>query len=401
MPPDVAEPLDDDAASLERDAEVARILHHHVHDPSTGGLFASERAAQRDRLPGDGRGRVAVAAGVFVEDPGHHLRVGGDVRRRNVAVRPEHDGNALREAAREALQLEFRELLRIHGHAALRAAERDVHERRFPRHDGGETQYLVVVRLGMVADSPLTGAARAVVLDPKAREHLDPSVVRADWNFHLDFAERPHEDTPHVLIEVDQVGGALELAVDDRLSGHRARGQRSSYWLTRRRLARRAAGCWASDNAWATFARRARRPVESASTPITSAPVTAGSGRCSSTNTRPAACSATAVVRVDHPVSAGWGRWATTNGQAAGSNPVRVTSGAPSASARVRQTGRAGPSATTWPKRQPESRVSSTNAAVRPASSGTAGASSEASTTVPVSANQRSAGVSPSGRRGA
>src|SRR2546426_5970153 len=116
------------------------------------------------------------------------------------------------------------------------------------------------------------------------------------------------------------------------------------YWRTRRRFASRPSGCCASDNAWATFARRLRRPVESASTPITSAPVTAGSGRCSRTNTKPAACSATAVVRVDHPVSAGWGRWATTNGQVAGSNPVRVTSGAPSASARVRQTDRAGPS---------------------------------------------------------
>src|SRR5438552_8669927 len=85
------------------------------------------------------------------------------------------------------------------------------------------------------------------------------------------------------------------------------------YWRTRRRFARRPAGCCASDSAWGTFACRDRRPAASASTPITSAPVAAGSGRCSSTNTRPVACSATAAVSVDHPLSAGCGRWATTS----------------------------------------------------------------------------------------
>src|SRR5256886_14891631 len=64
-------------------------------------LFRSERAAERDRLSGHGRGRVAVTARVLVEDPRHDLRVGGDVGRRDVAVGPEHDGNTLREAAGE------------------------------------------------------------------------------------------------------------------------------------------------------------------------------------------------------------------------------------------------------------------------------------------------------------
>src|SRR5205807_4874900 len=78
VPSDVAEPLDDHAAPFERDAEVARVFHHHVHDAATGGLLAPERAAERDGLPGHGRGRVAVTARVLVEDPGHDLRVGGD-----------------------------------------------------------------------------------------------------------------------------------------------------------------------------------------------------------------------------------------------------------------------------------------------------------------------------------
>src|SRR2546422_6328463 len=46
------------------------LFRSHVHDAATGGLLAPERAAERYRLPGHGRGRVAVTARVLVEDPG-------------------------------------------------------------------------------------------------------------------------------------------------------------------------------------------------------------------------------------------------------------------------------------------------------------------------------------------
>src|SRR5205823_5098581 len=88
-------------------------------------------------------------------------------------------------------------------------------------------------------------------------------------------------------------------------------------------------------------------------------------------------------------------------GSAAASKAVRATSGALSPSARVRQAGSAGPSVTTWPNCQRESRARSTKAATSAASSGTSEPVSAASTTVPVSANQRSAGERCSGRRGA
>src|SRR5256886_16179556 len=67
----------------------------------------------------------------------------------------------------------------------------------------------------------------------------------------------------------------------------------------------------------------------------------------------------------------------------------------------ARQAGSAGPSATTWPNRQRESRAKSRKAVTSAASSGTSAPESGASTTVPVSANQRSAGERSSGRRGA
>jgi len=164
-----------------------------------------------------------VATRVLVQDPGHHLRVGVDVGGRDVAVGAEHDRDALGEAAREALQLELGKLLRVHRHAALGAPEWDVHERGLPRHDGREAEHFVVVRLGVVPDATLAWSACAVVLDAVAGEHLDTAIVHPHRHFHLDFAERVHQDVPHVLLEVDQVGGALELARDDGLPRHRAR----------------------------------------------------------------------------------------------------------------------------------------------------------------------------------
>src|SRR2546425_7966058 len=45
---------------------------------------------------------------------------------------------------------------------------------------------------------------------------------------HLHLAERAHQDTAHVLVQANEVGGALELALDDRLARHRRAGGRAA-----------------------------------------------------------------------------------------------------------------------------------------------------------------------------
>ena len=165
-----------------------------------------------------------MATRVLVENPGHHLGVRGDVGCRYVAIGTEHDGDALREAAGEPLELELGEPLGVYRDAALGAAERNVHERGLPRHDRRQAEHLVMVCIGVVADPSLARASRAVVLDAVAGKDLDAPVVHADRHLHLHLAKWSHEDMPHVLVEVDQVGCALELAVDDRLPRHDARG---------------------------------------------------------------------------------------------------------------------------------------------------------------------------------
>ena len=217
----ISESLNDDACPFQRDAEVARVFLHHVHDAPAGRFLAPQRATQGHRFPGHNRGAVALAARVFIENPGHHLRIGVHIGSGNIPVGAEHDRDPLREPASQALELELRELLGIDRDATLRAAEGDIHQRRLPRHDRREPEHFVVIRLGVVANPPFARTAGAIVLYAIAGEHLDPPVIHPHRDLDLHLAKWRHEDFSHVRFEVDQVGGAIELTLDDRAARHR------------------------------------------------------------------------------------------------------------------------------------------------------------------------------------
>ena len=122
-----------------------------------------------------------------VHDPGHDLGVGVDVGRGDVAVRPEDRRDVEGVAAREPLELAPRQ--RAAGrrlHAALRAAERDVHDRALDRHVRGQRADLVHVDARVEAQAALAGAAARVVLDPPAGVHLDAPVVEANRDRDLE-----------------------------------------------------------------------------------------------------------------------------------------------------------------------------------------------------------------------
>ena len=79
--------------AFERLVQVARRLLDDDHDAASGRGFASERAAELDRLARDDGGRVAVALAVGVHHPGHRLRVRVQVGGRDVAVDAEDVGD--------------------------------------------------------------------------------------------------------------------------------------------------------------------------------------------------------------------------------------------------------------------------------------------------------------------
>ena len=167
---DVAEALDGDAHRTEVDVPVVGGGLEHVDHPASGGGLAAGRAAEVERLAGDDGGGVAVAGREGVHHPRHHLGVGVDVGRGDVAVHAEHVADGVGEPPRHRLELAVAHAGRVDGDAALGATERQVEQRRLPRHQRRQGAHLVEVGGRVVADAALVRAAGAVVLHAVARE---------------------------------------------------------------------------------------------------------------------------------------------------------------------------------------------------------------------------------------
>src|SRR2546422_9586057 len=84
---EISKTLPGHASARQGHAQVFKQGPRHVKYPSPRGRFAPLGAAQFDGLPRHTRRRVSVLRAVLVEDPGHHLGIGIDIRRGDVAVR--------------------------------------------------------------------------------------------------------------------------------------------------------------------------------------------------------------------------------------------------------------------------------------------------------------------------
>ena len=146
----------------------------------------------------------------------------------------------------------WRELLRVDDDAALAAAVRDADDRALPGHPHREGLDLVEGDVLVVADAALGRAAAEVVLDAVAGEHLDRAVVHVDREVDGQLAARLAQDPAQPWVEVEALGGQVELAlrhfpgVDRRrgvLGGHgdgdlhvraRPRLGRPGFWVVSR-----------------------------------------------------------------------------------------------------------------------------------------------------------------------
>ena len=116
------------------------------------------------------------------------------------------------EAAVRRLELLERELLGVDDDAALAAAVGDADDRALPGHPHREGLDLVERDVLVVADAALGRAAAEVVLDAVAGEHLDGAVVHLDREVDRELAARLTQDPAQARVEVEPVGGQVELA---------------------------------------------------------------------------------------------------------------------------------------------------------------------------------------------
>ena len=109
-------------------------------------------------------------------------------------------------------------LRRVAIHPALGPAERQVDDRRLPRHQAGQRPRLVLVHRRMVAQAPLVGPARIVVLDPIADEVADLPRVQLDRHLDPHLAVGRHQQRPDVLRQVELLRRLVEVIIR-RLEG--------------------------------------------------------------------------------------------------------------------------------------------------------------------------------------
>jgi hypothetical protein len=163
---------------------------------------------------------VALLLRVGVHDPGHHLLVGAQVRRRDVAVGADHLDDLGRVAARDALELAGRELARVDAHAALGPAEGEAHDRALPGHPHGERRGLAERDVLVVADAALGGPHGEQVLHAVAVDGVDlVVVVAAERERHDVGALGAAQPLPDVLVEVHDPRGLVELVHREPVHG--------------------------------------------------------------------------------------------------------------------------------------------------------------------------------------
>ena len=151
---------------------------------------------------------------VGVHRPRHDLRVRSHVGGGDVVVWPDIGPQGVDEAPRDALDLRARRGAGIELDAAFGSAKRQAHQRALPGHQRRERLQLVERGLLVVAKPPLVGPEYVRVLDAVALEEAVAAVVHLHGEVDDDLVLRLPEDGRDVLWGLDQLTGAVEVALD-------------------------------------------------------------------------------------------------------------------------------------------------------------------------------------------
>src|SRR5262249_35795176 len=152
-----------------------------IHTAASCRLMTSQRATQESWFASDHtRHAVTARHAVCIHDPCHHLRVGINVRCRNVAVRPDKVRDLVGIATGETFQLSLGEMLRIADDPSLRTAEGNIYGRALPRHPRSQRLDFIEGDVRVIADPTFTRSTRVVVLYAKSLEGFQGAIVHLD-----------------------------------------------------------------------------------------------------------------------------------------------------------------------------------------------------------------------------
>ena len=180
------------------------------------GIRAAFRAAQRHGLAGNTPERgFAGQSGIRIHHPGHRLGICRYIRSRNVSLRSQNGHDFVGESPRQPLQFGSRHPLRVADHSAFRAAVRNVHRRRLPRHPRSQRLHLVQREIRMVANAPLRRSSSHVVLHAIPGENLYLAVIQLDGNGDFHHSLGGAQNLPQSRVDLQKLGGHIELHLSD------------------------------------------------------------------------------------------------------------------------------------------------------------------------------------------
>ena len=143
-------------------------------------------------------------------------RVGVDVRRRDVLLGADQDLDLGEEAAGERLELLLDSFFGSTMTPPLPPPYGMPDDRALPGHPHREGLDLVEAHVLVVADAALGRPAPEVVLDAIAGEDPDRAVVHLHGEVDRQLAAGLAQDSAHALVEVEPLGGQVELLLGDR-----------------------------------------------------------------------------------------------------------------------------------------------------------------------------------------
>lgn len=217
---DVTEALDGDGLAGNGLAFGGEPFGKGDEEAAAGGGVPAERATQLERLAGDDAGLPAIELGVFIDDPAHDLGVGAHVGRGHIDVGADHVVDLFDKLASERLQFALGDGGGVDVDAAFGAAVGEIDDGGLPGHEGGEGVDFIGLDRGMVAEAALHGSAGVVVLDAEAGVGFLRAVLFPEREFDLDLAVGRDQLAASAVVELEQVGGAMEVVVGGLTRGH-------------------------------------------------------------------------------------------------------------------------------------------------------------------------------------
>ena len=137
--------------------------------------------------------------GIGIHDPPHHLSIRVDIRRWNVAMRPNDNRNLSRIAASETFQFTGIHLLRIANNAAFRSTERYTHNCTFPGHPHGKCFDFVESNIRTVTNATFGWATVDVMLNAITCKSSDPTVIESNRKIDNQFTFGLSQNLSHIF----------------------------------------------------------------------------------------------------------------------------------------------------------------------------------------------------------